>query len=102
MFNEKIFADKIRSLRISKNMTQGQLAQLINSNNKTVNGWERGIRVPSIDVIWQLADVFGVTVDELIGRSDNLSSVEHASTTKKTTRVHHLKLHRERKPGTEV
>jgi transcriptional regulator with XRE-family HTH domain len=71
MFLEKKFADKIRMLRLECNLTQGQLAELINSNNKTVNGWERGIRTPSIDVIWQLADVFNTSIDYLVGRTDD-------------------------------
>ncbi|MDR2648853.1 MAG: helix-turn-helix domain-containing protein [Clostridiales bacterium] len=71
MFDEKKLSDNIRQLRIAQNLTQGQLAKLINSNNKTVNGWERGIRVPSIGVIYQLADLFDVSLDYLCGRSES-------------------------------
>ena len=65
-------AANISSLRVSKGLTQLQLAELLSYSDKAVSKWERGESVPDIYVLKQIADLFEVTVDYLI-------TLEHTS-----------------------
>ncbi len=58
---------KIKKYRKERGLTQQNLADLLSVRQNTVCLWEQGKRNPSISVCKKLADVFGVTVDEIIG-----------------------------------
>ncbi len=66
-----ILAKKIIKLRTKNKMTQNELASIINYTDKSVSKWEHGDATPPIEVIKELADVFGVTVDYLISEDDD-------------------------------
>ena len=55
----------ILELRKEKNMTQKQLADLMNISDKTISKWERGLGCPDISLIPDLAQIFGVNIDIL-------------------------------------
>ncbi len=57
----------IADLRKNSGMTQAELADRLNYSDKAVSKWERGESVPDVLTLWQLAQVFGVTVDALLG-----------------------------------
>ncbi|MCQ3034628.1 MAG: helix-turn-helix domain-containing protein [Bacilli bacterium] len=59
----EIVAENITNLRKSKGLTQQELAEKFNYSDKTVSKWELGQAIPSVDVLKQLGDYFGVTVD---------------------------------------
>lgn len=61
---------KIYSLRIAKRMTQEQLAQELCISPAAVSKWERNQAIPSIEMLWALADFFDCTIDELVGRKE--------------------------------
>lgn len=63
-------ADKIRELRIEKNLTQADLAKVLNVSRTTIANYENGNRSPSMDLLLQLADFFQVTTDFLLGRTN--------------------------------
>lgn len=56
----------IAQLRKEKGLTQRELAEHLNVTDKTVSHWERGESSPDISALPILADVFGITVDELL------------------------------------
>lgn len=62
------FAKKIRRLRMSRNMSQKDLADLLNVDRTTVAGWERKDRMPDVFLLIRIADIFDTTLDELVGR----------------------------------
>ena len=64
---------KIYSLRVAKRMTQEQLAQELCISPAAVSKWERNQAIPSIEMLWALADFFDCTIDELVGRKEALS-----------------------------
>ena len=47
-------------------ITQQELAEKLNYSDKSVSKWERGEGVPDIYILKQIADLFGVTVNDLI------------------------------------
>ena len=61
-----IIANNLVILRRKKEMTQTELAEMLNYSDKAVSKWERGESVPDIAVLKSIADIFGVTVDYLI------------------------------------
>ena len=62
--------DRIKNLRIEKDYTQQQLASLLEVSRSTVAGWETGKRKPDYETIHKLADIFAVSTDYLLGRSN--------------------------------
>lgn len=59
-------AERIAFYRKQMNLTQSELADKINYSDKSVSKWERGDGVPDIYILAELADLFGVTVNDLI------------------------------------
>lgn len=66
-----IFSQRIKELRIANNLTQKQVASVIGMSLMAYAHYELGDRQPSIDTINKLCDLFDVTSDYLLGRSDN-------------------------------
>ncbi len=62
-----IVAKNITDLRILNNMTQLELGAKLNYSDKTISKWERGESTPDIAVLVQMASLFGVSLDYLVG-----------------------------------
>ena len=56
----------IRQRRQALGLTQEQLAEALNVSRQSVSKWETGQSVPDLDKIIRMADLFGVSVDELV------------------------------------
>ena len=65
------FANRIVDLRKSKGLTQKQLAASTNLSEIGIQSYEGRRRKPAYDVLISLADYFNVSLDYLVGRSDN-------------------------------
>ena len=61
---------KLSELRKEKGLTQVQLATALGMSVKKLASWEQERSQPCIEDICLLADYFGVTADELLGRED--------------------------------
>lgn len=70
---KKILAENLSALRIENKMTQMELAEKLNYTDKSVSKWEHGDAVPPIDVLKDLADLYGVSLDYLVTGRENLS-----------------------------
>ena len=64
--DKKSIGSFIAALRKAKGMTQKDLAGLLHVSDKTVSRWEVGEGTPDLALIPVLAEVFGVTCDELL------------------------------------
>ena len=62
------FAEIIMKYRKELGLTQEGLAQRLGVTNQAVSKWESGQSCPDIALLPQLADLFGITIDELFGR----------------------------------
>lgn len=60
-------ADKVKYLREQHAMTQAALAKQLGITRSSVNAWEMGISVPSTQYIVELANIFKVSTDYLLG-----------------------------------
>lgn len=73
-------ADKIKHLREQLGMTQSDLAKKLGITRSSVNAWELGISVPSTQYVVELAGIFKVSTDYLLGvKSTATVSVEGLS-----------------------
>lgn len=73
-----MFGERIKKLRYSKNMNQTELAKHLNVASSTVSMWELEYNEPDIKTLIQLADLFGVTVDYLLGRESYNTTEQQA------------------------
>ena len=62
--------NRVKNLRKEKGISQQELAQMLYVNQTAVSQWERGVTNPSTDTVIALANIFGVSVDYLLGNSD--------------------------------
>ncbi len=62
-------AKNLTEFRKSAGLTQAELAEKINYSDKSVSKWESGNGVPDIHTLVQLAELYGVSVDTLLGDS---------------------------------
>jgi len=74
MFDMGEVGRRISAARKEKNMTQMELADRLNISFQAVSNWERGLSMPDISKLPELAELFGTTVDELLGQSSPLIS----------------------------
>lgn len=61
------FGKRVRELRSERGWKQKELAQKLGTAAVVVGRYERGDMMPSIEVAHKMAEVFGVTVDYLVG-----------------------------------
>lgn len=64
-----IFSERIKQEREKRGWSQTELAEKMYVSRQSVSKWETGKNYPSIEVIIDLSDLFGITIDELL-RSD--------------------------------
>lgn len=69
-------AKKIAALRGERRLSQGDLAERLDVSRQSVSKWETGQSVPELDKLIKLADLFGVTVDELVRNGDAPKAAE--------------------------
>lgn len=86
------FHFRIRELRVSRKLSQQELADLLKISKSSVNMYERGEREPGLDLIEAIADFFNVDLDYLMGKSDNpqkylISSTKDATLTTDETKL---------------
>ena len=64
-----MIADRIRSLREQNKKTQTEIAKQLGITRSSVNAWVMGISIPSTQYIVELANIFHVSTDYLLGIS---------------------------------
>ena len=59
---------RLQQFRKRANLTQEEVATKLNITPQAVSKWENDVSAPDISLLGEIADMFGVTVDELLGR----------------------------------
>ena len=77
------FNEKLQELRRSRGLTQEQLAAALYVSRTAVSKWEQGKGYPSIDTLKKIAELFSLTVDELLSGEKLLSIAEVDSSRKR-------------------
>ena len=73
----EIFCNRLKELRNNKNISQKELAGLLNTNNSSICDWERGRAQPDLQTLAKIAIYFDVSTDYLLGLEDELGSKQH-------------------------
>ena len=68
--------DRLAELRQDKQEKQKDIAKLLHISSGSVSNYETGTHLPTVETLRTLADHFGVTIDYLIGRTNNRMSTE--------------------------
>ena len=61
-----MFGENLKRMRISRGMSQDDLASVLEVSQKTISSWETNRTEPNMGIVQQIADYFNVTTDEMI------------------------------------
>ena len=72
---------KIKEFRLKRNLTQKELAKIVNVGDTTIANYEKGFRSPKKDTMFDLANAFNISIDDLFppiqkGSSSNTSTIQ--------------------------
>jgi len=62
------FPGRLKALRVEHNMSQHELADLIDTTTGVISKYERGVTTPSVERLVRLADIFHASCDHMLGR----------------------------------
>ena len=77
-FEAKTTGKRIADIRGKNNISQEKLAETLSKSVSLISLYEGGHRVPPPDVLYQLSELFGVSVDYLLGLTDNPKPIDYA------------------------
>ena len=67
-----IIAHNLAELRKARGLTQGELAERFNYSDKSISKWEHGDTMPDVEVLKQLCDFYGVSLDYLVTEHESV------------------------------
>lgn len=62
--------ERIKALRVDKDLSQKELADILDVTRSAYSNYENGIRELPVEILSRLADFYGTSVDYIIGRTD--------------------------------
>ncbi len=60
------FSENLKELRTSKKITQKQLANILQVDQRTISAWEKGVCEPSFSMLLKLCEFFDETFDNIL------------------------------------
>lgn len=69
-----VFHLKIKEFRKTINLTQKQMAERLNISERAYQYYESGQREPNLDTLFDISNVFDISIDYLLGKTNNPSS----------------------------
>lgn len=73
------FGEALKQLRQRMGLRQDDVARMVGVERSTVANWERGAKQPSLETLVKLSQVFGVSLDELVGVTEATTPLPLAS-----------------------
>ena len=68
------FSERIIEIKLNKNLLQKDIANAIGVSPRNYQRYEKGEQQPTLPIVIKLADYFDVSIDYLVGRTDNPNS----------------------------
>ncbi len=62
------FGKRLKEARQGRNLKQSELGEIVGLSEKAISTYEKGTREPKLSVLIQIADIFDMPLDELVGR----------------------------------
>lgn len=72
---KETFGQRFLRLRKARGLTQEDIAKKLNISAQAVSKWENDISSPDISLLPELASIFNITIDELLGKETNKTEV---------------------------
>jgi len=72
---KETFGQRFLKLRKARNLTQEDIAKKLNISAQAVSKWENDISSPDISLLPEIASIFNITIDELLGKETNKTEV---------------------------
>ena len=66
-----ILGENLRIMRMTRGFTQEEVAAAIGSSQSEVSAFEKGRHKPALKRLMAYSDLFGISIDELVGRAEN-------------------------------
>ena len=76
------FKSVLRTLRLSRGLTQEDLARSLKISRSTIGMYERGDRQPDYETLESIADFFNVDIDYLLGRTNKTTFLPYSCPTR--------------------
>lgn len=73
---EEIDINRLRALRLTKNLTQKEIADKLNINQGNYSRYEKETLTPTLETIIQLSDFYNVSIDYLLGLDKNTEDIK--------------------------
>lgn len=73
---KSIVAKNLTMLRKNKGLTQVELAEMLNYSDKAVSRWEHGETLPDINVLYELCDFYGITMNDLVDENCQVAEID--------------------------
>lgn len=70
MFMREILAERLKACRKEKGLTQMQVAVYCDITEKAYQNYELMTREPKLEILIRIADLYGVSLDYLVGREN--------------------------------
>ena len=65
-----MFSVNLKLLREGAGLRQQDLAEKLDTTQRKVSYWESGQVEPDLEYLWRIAEFFGITIDELVGKEE--------------------------------
>ena len=75
--DKQTFGDLLKYLRAEKGISQKDMADIMKVSSSAVSKWEKGFNYPDFEIITQLADYFGVSMDEMSHPEETLQKLQN-------------------------
>jgi transcriptional regulator with XRE-family HTH domain len=72
-----MFRERLKALREEKQLTQGQLAKLVDMSQQSIDHYENGRSRPNLDTLKKFSTVFNTTIDYMMGLTDIPGRVDY-------------------------
>lgn len=64
------FGSNLKTLRTENKMSQTVLAKLVGVSQQCISEWEQNKIEPTLSNLWQLSDIFEISIDVLVGKKE--------------------------------
>lgn len=71
----QILCERLKKLRIQHSLTQQQVANKLNITRTAIGKYESGVACPDTEKLVMLAQIYGCSIDYLLGLSDNIKMI---------------------------
>ena len=78
MLGDKMIAERLKDIRIENDLTQAQMAKILNTTQTSYNRWENNVELISLKKLTKVCNYFNTSIDYLVGiNRNNIGNGKH-------------------------